>query len=121
MPSVVTRAISIRSRRSGRASNITWNEEDAMTLYGYRVPMMASLLVWCLVWELVGQSGLMFLVPPLSSVLMAGVTMVQTGTWQAAALITLHSFAIGMVLAIVVGVTLGVLMGRFKAVDELFS
>ena len=51
-----------------------------MTLYGYRVPMMASLLVWCLIWELVGQSGLMFLVPPLSSVVMAGVTMVQTGT-----------------------------------------
>jgi NitT/TauT family transport system permease protein len=92
-----------------------------MTFYGYQVPMMASLLVWCLIWELVGQSGLMFLVPPLSRVLMAGVTMVQTGTWQAAALITLHSFAVGMMLAIVVGVTLGVLMGRFKAMDELFS
>jgi NitT/TauT family transport system permease protein len=92
-----------------------------MTLYGYRVPMMASLLVWCVIWELVGQSGLMFLVPPLSAVLVAGYAMVQTGTWQAAAMITLHSFAIGMALAIVVGIILGVLMGRFKAVDELFS
>jgi NitT/TauT family transport system permease protein len=92
-----------------------------MTLYGYRVPMMASLLVWCLVWELVGRSGLMFLVPPLSAIVSAGVTMVQTGTWQSAALITLHSFAIGMAFAIVGGVTLGVLMGRFKAVDELFG
>jgi NitT/TauT family transport system permease protein len=92
-----------------------------MTLYGYRVPMMASLLVWCLIWELVGRSGLMFLVPPLSGIFAAGVTMVQTGTWQSAALITLHSFAIGMAIAIVGGVTLGVLMGRFKAVDELFG
>ena len=92
-----------------------------MTLYGYRVPMMASLLVWCLIWELVGRSGLMFLVPPLSAIFSAGITMVQTGTWQAAALITLHSFVIGMAFAIVGGVTLGVLMGRFKAVDELFG
>jgi NitT/TauT family transport system permease protein len=92
-----------------------------MTLFGYRVPMMASLVVWCLVWELVGRSGVMFLIPPLSSVLAAGVTMVQTGTWQSAALITLHSFLVGMALAIVVGIVLGVLMGRFRAVDELFS
>jgi NitT/TauT family transport system permease protein len=92
-----------------------------MTLFGYRVPMTASLIVWCIVWELVGQSGVMFLVPPLSSVLAAAVTMVQTQTWQAAALITLHSFVVGIAFAIVVGVTLGVLMGRFKAVDDLFG
>lgn len=90
-----------------------------MTLFGYRVPMMASLVVWCVIWELVGQSGTMFLVPPLSSVLASAVTMVQTPTWQAAAIITLHSFVIGMAFAIVVGVVLGVLMGRFKAVDDL--
>ncbi|HZH52372.1 MAG TPA: ABC transporter permease subunit [Microvirga sp.] len=92
-----------------------------MTLFGYRVPMMASLVVWCAIWELVGQSGVMFLIPPLSSVLASAVTLVQTQTWQAAALVTLHSFVIGMALAIVTGVTLGVLMGRFKAVDDLFG
>jgi NitT/TauT family transport system permease protein len=92
-----------------------------MTLFGYRVPMMASLVVWCIIWELVGQSGTMFLVPPLSSVVMAAVTMVQTQTWQAAALVTLHSFVIGMVFAVIVGVVLGVLMGRFKAVDDLLG
>lgn len=92
-----------------------------MTLFGYRVPMMASLVVWCAIWELVGQSGAMFLIPPLSSILASAVTMVQTQTWQAAAMITLHSFVIGMALAIVTGVTLGVLMGRFKAVDDLFG
>jgi NitT/TauT family transport system permease protein len=92
-----------------------------MTLFGYRVPMMASLIVWCVIWELVGQADLIFLIPPLSSVLVAAVAMVQTGTWQAAALVTLHSFVVGMAFAIVVGVTLGVLMGRFKAVDDLFG
>ncbi len=56
-----------------------------MTLFGYKIPMMASLLVWCVIWEIVGQSGVMFLIPPLSDVLVAAFHLVQTGTWQAAA------------------------------------
>ncbi|TIL83303.1 MAG: ABC transporter permease, partial [Mesorhizobium sp.] len=40
-----------------------------MTLFGYRVPMMASLLVWCVVWEIVGRLDLVFLLPPFSDVL----------------------------------------------------
>ncbi len=92
-----------------------------MTIKGYRVPMMASLIVWCVVWELIGRADLSFLVPPLSGILTAGVTLVQTGTWQSAAWITLHSFVIGMAFAIVAGVALGVLMGRFKAMDDLFG
>lgn len=92
-----------------------------MILFGYRVPMMASLIVWCVIWEVVGRSGALFLIPPLSHVLVAAVALVQTGTWQSAALITLHSFVIGMGFAIVVGIALGVLMGRFKAMDELFG
>lgn len=92
-----------------------------MTLFGYKVPMMASLLVWCIVWEIVGQSGVMFLIPPLTDVLAAAVHLVQTGTWQAAAIITLNSFLIGMAFAIVVGVLLGVLMGRVPAIDNLLG
>ncbi|HSI41055.1 MAG TPA: ABC transporter permease subunit [Xanthobacteraceae bacterium] len=92
-----------------------------MTVFGYRLPMMSSLLVWAVAWEIVGQSGLLFLVPPLSDVLVSAVALVQTGTWQAAALITLHSFALGMALAIAVGVPLGVLMGRLPAFDNLLG
>ncbi|WP_210494000.1 ABC transporter permease [Microvirga antarctica] len=92
-----------------------------MILFGYRVPMMASLIVWCVIWEVVGRSGALFLIPPLSSVLVAAFAMVQTATWQSAALVTLHSFSVGMALAILVGIALGVLMGRFKAVDDLFG
>ena len=92
-----------------------------MKLFGYRVPMMASLIVWCVIWELVGRSGMLFLIPPLSDVLVAAVALVQTGTWQAAALTTLNSFLIGMFFSIVVGVVLGVLMGRFAAADNLLG
>ncbi|WP_428029125.1 ABC transporter permease [Ancylobacter sp.] len=92
-----------------------------MTMFGYRVPMMASLLVWCVIWELVGRSGAMFLVPPLSDVLVAAVALVQTGTWQAAAITTLNSFLIGMFFAITVGIAVGVLMGRSTTADSLLG
>lgn len=92
-----------------------------MTMFGYRVPMMASLLVWCVIWEIVGRSGAMFLIPPLSDVLVAVVALVQTGTWQAAAITTLNSFLLGMFFAIVVGVILGVLMGRSTTADSLLG
>jgi NitT/TauT family transport system permease protein len=92
-----------------------------MTFYGYRVPMMASLLVWCVVWEIVGRLGIMFILPPFSDVLAAAVELVQTPSWQSATLTTLRAFAKGMALAIVVGIPLGILMGRVRIADDLLG
>jgi NitT/TauT family transport system permease protein len=92
-----------------------------MNLFGYRVPMVASILVWCLLWEIIGQTGLMYLVPPFSSVLAAVVELVQLEKFQVATVTTLRAFAIGMALAAVVGVALGVLMGRVAAADKLLG
>ena len=92
-----------------------------MTLFGYRVPMMASLLVWCVVWEIVGRLDLVFLLPPFSEVLAAAVDLVQTPSWQSATVTTLRAFVIGMALSIVVGVPLGILMGRVKIADDLLG
>jgi NitT/TauT family transport system permease protein len=92
-----------------------------MMLFGYRLPMMSSLLVWCLIWEIVGRLDLMFLIPPLSSVVVAMVELIQTKQFLTATAVTLRSFVVGMVLAIVAGVALGVLMGRFRAADRLLG
>ena len=92
-----------------------------MTLFGYRVPMMASLLVWCVIWEIVGRLELIFIVPPFSDVLVALVDLVQQQTWQDATITTLRAFAIGMVLSIAVGIPLGILMGRVKLADDLLG
>jgi len=92
-----------------------------MNLFGYRVPMMASLLVWCVVWEIVGRLDLMLMLPPFTEVLRAAVELVQTPSWQSATVTTLRAFVTGMVLAIVIGVPLGVLMGRSKLADELLG
>ncbi|MGE0116561.1 MAG: ABC transporter permease [Dongiaceae bacterium] len=92
-----------------------------MTLFGYRVPMAASILVWCLLWEIVGRAGVMYLVPPFSAVLVAVAELVQVGKFQAATVTTLRAFVTGMALAIAVGVSLGVLMGRVAAADRLLG
>jgi NitT/TauT family transport system permease protein len=92
-----------------------------VTLFGYRVPMLASILVWCLLWEILGRTGLMYLVPPFSAVLAAAVDLVQVGKFQAATVTTLRAFAMGMGLAIAAGVALGLLMGRVAAADRLLG
>jgi NitT/TauT family transport system permease protein len=83
--------------------------------------MLASLLVWGVLWEIAGRLDLVFLLPPLSDVLVAAVTMVQTPTWQAATLVTARSFVQGLGLAILIGVPLGVAMGRVAALDRLLG
>jgi NitT/TauT family transport system permease protein len=92
-----------------------------MTLFGYRIPMMASLLVWCVVWEIVGRLDLLVMLPPFSEVLRAAVDLVQTPSWQSATVTTLRAFAIGMVLSVAVGIPLGILMGRSKIADDLLG
>jgi NitT/TauT family transport system permease protein len=82
---------------------------------------MASLLVWCVVWEIVGRLDLIFLLPPLTEVIAAGIDLVRTPSCQDATVTTLRAFAIGMGLSIPSGVALGVLMGRVKLADDLLG
>ena len=92
-----------------------------MTLFGYRLPMMSSLIVWCLIWEIVGRLELVLLFPPFSGVLAALADLVQTQKFWDATWTTITTFCIGMTLAIVCGVALGVLMGRVKAAENLLG
>jgi NitT/TauT family transport system permease protein len=92
-----------------------------VTIFGARIPIMASLIVWAILWEIVGRLDLVFLLPPFSEVLAAAVDLVQTPSWQAATVTTLRSFVIGMVLSILVGIPLGFLMGRVKVADDLLG
>ena len=92
-----------------------------MTLFGYRLPIMSSLILWCLLWEIVGRSELVLLFPPFSGVILSLIDMVQTQKFWAATWTTISTFCIGMALAIMAGVALGILMGRVKAADNLLG
>jgi NitT/TauT family transport system permease protein len=83
--------------------------------------MAVSVLLWCVLWEVVGRTGAIIFVPPLTGVLEAYRELFASqGFWRATA-VTLRGFAIGMAAAIAVGVPLGVLMGRVRAAERLLG
>jgi NitT/TauT family transport system permease protein len=83
--------------------------------------MLLSLIVWFLLWEAVGQAKLSSIVPPFSAVIEAAIEIAPTDKFRSAALISLRSFALGMGLALAVGIPLGVLMARVKSVGRILG
>ena len=92
-----------------------------MTVFGRRVPMMASLLVWIVIWEIIGRFELLMLFPPFSEVLAALGEVVTSRSFASAMGITVYSYVMGLALALVVGVPLGFLMGLAPAADKLLN
>jgi len=92
-----------------------------MTLFGRRVPMMASLLLWVVVWEIIGRFDLLLLFPPFTHVLAAMVEVVTSPSFASAMATTLYAYVVGLVLALVVGVSLGFLMGLLRTADGLLN
>jgi NitT/TauT family transport system permease protein len=90
-----------------------------MELNGYKIPKFASLLFWALIWEIVGQLHVTILLPPLSACIMKLFEIVPTETFWSALRITAQAFTLGMAISILVGVPLGVVMGRAPLLDKL--
>lgn len=90
-----------------------------MTLFGYRLPGMSSLLIWGLLWEIVGQMDLTFFIPPLSEVLRTLFEILGTAAFQKALFETAYAFIAGVFFAIVIGIPTGILMGKSRLLDEL--
>ncbi len=90
-----------------------------MRIGRFRVPMLASLLVWAVVWEICGRSGASLVIPPLSNIFARVVEIVPTPSFMNALWITGRSFLLGNGIAIVIGVPLGILMGRSLLADRM--
>jgi NitT/TauT family transport system permease protein len=92
-----------------------------MTVYGYRLPMWSALFIWLIAWEIIGHLQLVTLIPPLSSVLATMGEVVSTKTFLKAISVTLQAFGIGMAFSLVIGITVGVAMGRSPAVSDVMG
>jgi NitT/TauT family transport system permease protein len=90
-----------------------------MRVHGYKLPAMSSLLIWGLLWEIVGQLGLTFFVPPLSEVFVTLFTIIGTPAFLGALADTAKAFFAGVFFSVVIGIPLGILMGRSRLIDEL--
>jgi NitT/TauT family transport system permease protein len=91
-----------------------------MEFKGYRIPAMASLVIWAVLWEIVGRLGLTILIPPLSTTFEKLAEIASTGSFWDAMAITARTFLTGSAIAILVGVPLGILMGRSVIADRIF-
>jgi NitT/TauT family transport system permease protein len=92
-----------------------------MTVFGRRVPLVASLAVWLLIWEVVGRLGLLMLFPPFSEVLAAMGEVVTASSFADAVVVTLKSYVIGLGLALVAGIALGLVMGLLPKADAVLN
>lgn len=90
-----------------------------MKLFGYNLPMMSSLLIWAVMWEIVGHLELTMLLPPLSSILEKMIEIVPTTSFLIALGETARAFLVGTFIAIVIGVPTGILMGQSVLLDRM--
>lgn len=82
-----------------------------------------GVFIFLLIWELVCRLGLvnpLFLSPP-TQILKAGLDFFLTGQIFPHILISLEEFSLGFLLAILIGITLGLLIGYFKKLESLTS
>jgi NitT/TauT family transport system permease protein len=80
---------------------------------------MSSLIVWAALWELIGRSGVTFFVPPLSEVFATLFSIIGTPAFLKAMSETGYAFAAGVIAAVVIGVPVGIIMGKNRLLDEL--
>lgn len=90
-----------------------------MQVFGVKLPMMSSLLLWGLLWEIVGQVDLTFFVPPLSQVFTTLFDIIGTPSFLKALWETGYAFFMGVFFAILLGIPVGILMGKSRFLDEL--
>jgi NitT/TauT family transport system permease protein len=92
-----------------------------LTAFGIRIPAGLSLVVWALLWEVVGRVGSSLVLPPLSEVIVAGIALVPSEKFAEAASITLHAFFVGMAWAAAIGVPVGIVMARSAALGRILG
>lgn len=90
-----------------------------MKLFGYQLPAMSSLILWGLLWEIVGQLEFTFFIPPLSAIFTTLVEILPTKVFIKAISETAYAFVAGTFFAVTIGIPAGILMGKNRLIDEL--
>ena len=92
-----------------------------MRIFGKKVPILFSLIIWLIIWELVGRSEIIFILPPFSKVLKATFDIVKISTFYDDVMLSLRSFGTGLGLSMGVGIPLGFMMGRSQKIDDMLG
>jgi ABC-type nitrate/sulfonate/bicarbonate transport system permease component len=82
---------------------------------------LLSVLTLALLWEFAGRTGNARLLPPLSHVATAWFDLLISGQLFHALSISLQALTIGFALSVLFGVPLGLLMGRYRRLNEFLE
>jgi NitT/TauT family transport system permease protein len=82
---------------------------------------LISILILAILWEVAGRTLDSVLIPPLSKVGSAWLRLLASGKLLDNLIMSLGTLAAGFFLALIVGILLGVLMGRFREVEHFFD
>jgi len=90
-----------------------------MTAFGVRLPAMSSLVIWALLWEIIGRLDLTFFIPPLSDVIVTLFETIGTPAFLKALTETGYAFFGGVAASIIIGIPVGILIGKNRLLDEM--
>lgn len=90
-----------------------------MKVFGYNLPAMSSLILWGILWELLGRSEYTFFVPALSDIIVTLIEISTTKVFLKALSDTGYAFFAGTFFAISIGIPVGIMMGKNRFLDEL--
>ena len=82
---------------------------------------LLSLLTLTGIWEVAGRTGKARLLPPFSKVMSAWLDLLISGQLYHALAISLQALVIGFVISVLVGVPLGLLMGRYRRLESFLD
>lgn len=80
-----------------------------------------SLLTLAALWEIAGRFGNARLLPPLSKVMTAWFNLIISGEIFSALAVSLQALVLGFLLSLIVGVPLGLIMGRYRRVNRFLD
>ena len=86
-----------------------------------RTLRIASLLTLGAAWEVAGRAGDAHLLPPLSKVASVWFDLLLSGQLFQALMVSLQALTLGFVLSVLLGVPLGLLMGRYRRIESFLE
>ena len=90
-----------------------------MKLFGYKLPGMSSLLIWGMLWEVIGRSELTYFIPSVTEIFNTFLEILPSEAFVQAVSETAYALMSGLFFATFIGIPLGILMGKNRILDEI--
>lgn len=98
-----------------------WADRLSAAISGRLAGQVIAVVLLAVVWELIGRSGLAYNFPSFSETIAALVRLVSGGRLWKELTVTLQAFTVGYVMALAVGIAVGLAFGRFPTAEAAAS